>query len=373
MIVKSLCLNNYRNYSDVNLKFSEGVNIFYGDNGQGKTNLVEAIYFCASGRSHRTSKDSELIKIGCQKTYVGILANNSVRENKIEIQIDKTEKKKIKLNEIPAKKVGELMGVLNAVIFCPEDLLLVKEGPSERRRLMDIGISQSRPSYFYDLQQYLKILSQKNNLLRGIQGNKKLTDTLEVWNISLAQYGSKIIKYRQEFLKSLSLIAAAKHYEFTDGKEKLFIDYRPSIKVNMKDSMEDVKGKFLKQLNDVFSKEVEKGISLVGIQRDDFDIVLDGIDLKHFGSQGQQRTAVLAIKAAELEIIKEQTNELPILLLDDVMSELDSTRQKLLFNSLKGVQIFITGTDDLLFRNLNMDNINFYQVNSGNVLYKNMR
>lgn len=373
MIVKSLCLNNYRNYSSVNLKFSDSVNIFYGNNGQGKTNLIEAIYFCSSGRSHRTSKDTELIKIGSQKTYVGLVTNNSVRENKIEVQIDKNEKKKIKLNEIPAKKVGELMGMLNAVIFCPEDLLLVKEGPSERRRFMDIGISQCRPSYFYDLQQYLKILSQKNNLLRKIQNNKKLTDTMEVWNMSLAEYGTKIIKYRQEFLKSVSRLAAEKHSEFTDKKEKLFIDYKPSIKVNMADSMEGIKEKFLKQLNDVFQKEIEKGISLVGVQRDDFDIVLDGIDLKHFGSQGQQRTAVLAMKAAELEIIKEQTNELPILLLDDVMSELDSTRQKLLFNSLNGIQIFITGTDDLLFRSLNMENINFYQVDSGTVSFKNAR
>lgn len=373
MIVKSLCLNNYRNYSNVNLQFSDNVNIFYGNNGQGKTNLIEAIYFCASGRSHRTSKDSELIKIGSQKTYVGLLSNNSVRENKIEIQIDKNEKKKIRLNEIPAKKVGELMGMLNAVIFCPEDLLLVKEGPSERRRFMDIGISQCRPSYFYDLQQYLKVLSQKNNLLREIQTKRKLTDTLEVWNMSLAEYGCRIIKYRQEFLKRVSQIAAEKHGEFTDKKELLFIDYKPSIKVNMNEPMEDIKEKFLKQLNDVFLKEIDKGISLIGVQRDDFDIVLDGIDLKHFGSQGQQRTAVLAMKTAELEIIKEQTNEQPILLLDDVMSELDSTRQKLLFNSLSEVQIFITGTDDLLFRSLNMENINFYEVESGNVLFRNTR
>jgi len=370
LIVKSLSLNNYRNYSSVNLEFSESINVFYGNNGQGKTNLIEAIYFCSSGRSHRTSKDTELIKIGSQKTYIGLLTKNSERYNKIEIQIDRNERKRIKLNEIPAKKVGELMGRLNAVIFCPEDLLLVKEGPSERRRFVDIGISQARPSYFYDLQQYLKVLSQKNNLLREIQSNNRLKDTLEVWNTSLAEYGSKIIKCRQDFLNRISILATKKHSEFTNDNERLNIIYKPSIKIDNGDNIITIKEKFGKQLNDVFFKEITKGVSLIGVQRDDFDITLNEIDLKHFGSQGQQRTAVLAMKAAEVEIIKEQTNELPILLLDDVMSELDTTRQKLLFNSLSGIQTFITCTDGDLFRNLDFSDINFFNVIDGIVIEK---
>lgn len=371
MIVKSLTLKNFRNYENVNLNFSDEVNVFYGNNGQGKTNLVEAIYFCASGRSHRTNKDQELVKIGSRNTYIGVLSQNSERTNIIEIQIDKHERKKIKLNDISAKKVGELMGRLNAVIFCPEDLFLVKEGPSERRRFVDIGISQSRPSYFYDLQQYLKILNQKNNLLREIQYNKKLADTLEVWNYSLADFGSKIIKYRQDFLKSVSEIAAKRHSEFTNDNEKLSIFYRPSIKVENGDTISIIKEKFEKQLSDMFLKEIEKGISMIGVQRDDFDIDLNGIDLKHFGSQGQQRTAVLAMKVAEVEIIKEQTNELPVLLLDDVMSELDASRQKLLFKSLKGIQIFITCTDEDLIKNLNFTDIKFFNVIDGEVYAKN--
>lgn len=368
MFVEHLILKNFRNYENLNIDFSKNVNIIYGDNGQGKTNIVEAIFICATGRSHRTSKDAELIKIGSQRSYVGLYSQNSKINQKIEIQLDRSEKKKVKLNDIPAKKMGELMGRLNAVIFCPEDLLIVKEGPSERRRFIDIALSQLKPAYFYELQQYSKVLMQKNVLLKNIYKNKSLKDTLEVWNLNLAEKGARITKMRHDFLSRVSRHAAQQHFLITGGIENLDLRYKPSIKSNLEDSITTIKEIFLKQLEDAVPREIDKGISLVGPQRDDFELTLNGIDLKNFGSQGQQRTAVLALKISEINIIKEEIDENPILLLDDVMSELDIKRQEFLFDALGNIQTFITCTDKNIFSKKTSLTGVFYEVNNGKIL-----
>jgi len=358
-------LRNFRNYKTLDLDFSESFNILYGENAQGKTNILEAIYLCASGRSHRTPRDNELIKFGENYYYVKI---DLVRENveyEIEIQYEINSKKRIKINEVPQKKIGTLMGKLNAVMFSPEDLLIIKEGPSERRRFIDIAISQLKPAYFYDLQQYSKILAQRNTLLKDIQEDKALLDTLEVWNENLVKTGSRIIKARKEFIEILNNIAEEKHGKLTDYKEKLNLKYVSSVKIDGIDRLEDIEGIFRKTLKNSLTKEIYKGTTLSGPQRDDMEILLNENNAKLYGSQGQQRTAVLSLKLSEVEIMRRDSNEFPVLLLDDVLSELDGSRQEYLFENLDDIQGFITGTEYGFFAGRNMKGNKLFHVQNG--------
>ncbi|WP_242853142.1 DNA replication/repair protein RecF [Pseudobacteroides cellulosolvens] len=339
-----MLLKNYRNYSFLEASFNNGFNIIYGNNAQGKTNILEAIYLCTTGRSHRTNKDNELVKYGEDKYFVKVLFSKEERnDNSIEINYSKKEKKSILINEIAIKKIGNLMGQLNSVMFSPEDLQIIKEGPSERRRFIDIALSQLKPSYFYNLQQYLRILNQRNYLLKEIYLRKESITTLDVWNQSLAETGSKIIAERIKFIKCLYKIAEKYHKNITNEKEKLEIKYISSIRIDP--GRDDIKNIFLKRLEEEKSKEIQKGTTLVGPQRDDLDILINGTSLKQYGSQGQQRTAILSLKLSELEIVKESSGEYPILLLDDVMSELDSKRREYLIENIKNIQTFITCTD----------------------------
>jgi len=366
MIITRLKLVNYRNYKSLDIDFSKSTNIIYGNNAQGKTNIVESIYLCASGRSHRTSKDFELLKNSEDSFYIKLNLNKLGSEGQIEITYSPEERKKIKINELPIKKLADLMGHLNAVMFSPEDLQIIKQGPSERRRFVDITLSQLRPSYFHDLQQYAKILYQRNTLLKSIPEKKELEGTLEVWDSHLAQTGSRIMKSRFEFIKRLNCFAKNRHELLTGGKEELLLKYEPSFEYDFSLSEKELADEILKRLNRNRRMEILKGISLTGPHRDDINILLNCESTKVYGSQGQQRTAVLSMKLAEIDLMKEESGDCPVLLLDDVLSELDDDRKKQLLDCIEGMQTFITCTDRGLF-DRTLEDTRFYKVENGNV------
>ncbi len=368
MIVKSLKLENFRNHSDTGILFSDRFNIIYGDNGQGKTNILEAIYLCASGRSHRTSKDAELIRFGCSSFHVETFVKNSGLDKNISISYLTDHKKQIKINEIPLLKIGALMGNLYAVIFSPEDLLIVKQGPQERRRFVDITLSQIKPSYFYDLQLLTKILKQRNTLLKSINSNSALLDTMEVWNTKLAEVAASIIISRQNFARSLSMLAQNQHKYLTVEKEIISFNYDCSFQISEDVNKNGIVEKYILALEKSLARDIALGYTSVGPHRDDFDILINQKSLKTYGSQGQQRSAVLSLKIAEIELIYKETGEYPVLLLDDVMSELDDNRQKYLMDSITKVQTFITCTSDSNFRSTLSDNCNYYKVIEGSVV-----
>jgi len=344
LIVKRLKLINFRNYEELNIDFSDNYNLIYGDNAQGKTNIIEALFFCATGRSHRTTRDSELIKLNENNFYIKLDLEHEAYEKNIEIGYDKKHKK-IKINGSPIRKIGDLMGNLCAVMFSPEDLMIIKEGPAARRRLIDITISQLRPVYFFNLQQYYKVLEQRNNLLKSIKKDKNLLDTLDVWNQNLVNIGTKIIIERDKFIKKLNKYSYEKHLKLTNNEEEIEIVYSPSIRCESYENQNLVKNIFLKNLERLKASELMVGTTMCGPQRDDMDISFNANNLKVYGSQGQQRTAILTMKLATIDVIQEENGQKPILLLDDVMSELDEKRQGYLYENLVKLQTFVTTTE----------------------------
>lgn len=368
MHIKTLRLFNFRNYERLKVDFSENLNVIYGNNAQGKTNILEAIFLCSAGRSHRTSKDSELIKVDNNGYFIKVELEKSAADMGIEVSYDTEKKKRIKINDIPATKLGSLIGNLNTVMFSPEDMLIIKEGPSERRRFIDITLSQLKPSYFFDLQQYIKVLAQKNTLLKEMQNKKHLADTLDVWNENLVKIGSRIIRARYGFIEKLRERVEINHSRITKGKEKLLLKYAPSIDGEDFSTIELIEEKFRKTLQAALSREIIKGTSIYGPQRDDYEMFLNGMNLKLYGSQGQQRTAILSIKLSEIDIMKEETGENPVLLLDDVMSELDKHRQVFLFDSVKDVQTFVTCTDKDFFVEKLGKQSRFFHVEMGQII-----
>lgn len=355
MRIKSITLRDFRNYNQLNVSFADSYNIIYGNNAQGKTNIIEAIFLCASGRSHRTSKDDELIRNDAFGFEIKLQLSKNGSDEEIHVTFNKEERKKIRINEVPLKKLVDLMGHLNAVIFSPEDLLIIKQGPAERRRFIDITLSQLRPAYFHDLQQYAKILFQRNCLLKKITVQKDLEETLEVWNRHLVKTGSRIMKARMNFINRLDEFAAARHETLTNNEEKLKLNYSPSFEYNLISNDTDIDEIFNRVLNESKAKEIMRGTTLFGPHRDDLDIVLNGESTKIFGSQGQQRTAALSMKLAEIDLMKEESGEYPVLLLDDVLSELDDRRKEYLLDSIGEVQAFITCTDRRFFNRSPVD------------------
>jgi len=371
LYIKNLKLKDFRNYESLDLNFNDSINIFYGDNAQGKTNILEAIFLCASGRSHRTSKDQDLIKYGSDNFYIRTEIEKNNTDTRVEIFFSNEKKKRIRINDIGIKKMVDLIGNVNAVLFSPEDLMIIKEGPSERRRFVDITLSQLRPTYFYELQQYNKVLFQRNSLLKEIQKKRFLLDTLEVWDEKLIEIGSSLILSRQKFIDKLNVLIENNHGKLTADTEKLFIRYVSSFYIKNYGDTIEIKENFKKDLKTVRNKELLRGISMIGPQRDDYEINLNSMNIRTFGSQGQQRTAILSIKLSEIEIMKEETGEYPILLLDDVMSELDYKRQEFLIERLKNVQTFITCTDKEFFvKNKERLSYYLYNVSKGSVYVK---
>ena len=335
MYIEKLKLRNFRNYTAAELEFSPLTNIIYGNNAQGKTNILEAVYLFSQGRSHRAKTDKELVKFGCDFASIGAEFSDSERKHIANMHITENGRKCVSVNHISITKLSRLMNYLNVVMFSPEDLDLVKSSPNVRRRFIDSAISQLSPAYMASLMEYNKVLKQKNSLLK--KGEKALK-TLEVWNIQLSELIVKITNAREEFTKSIGEFAHSIQMDIS--KENLLIEYLPNIKIE-NFTAENV----LDFLNGHREREIYQGAALYGVQSDDLRIFVNGNEAKLFASQGQQRTCALSMKIAQSEYINSIKGEYPVLLLDDIMSELDINRRMYLSERIKDKQVLITSTD----------------------------
>ena len=354
MWINKIKINNFRNYNNEEINLEKNINIFYGKNAQGKTNIIEAIFLCSLGKSFRAKKDNEMIKLNEENAIVEIEYEKSDRDGKIKIEIGN--KKNIYLNGIKIKKLSELLGNLNIVIFTPDDINILKGGPQNRRRFLDIMISQLRPNYMHILNLYIKTIEQRNKYLRQIKEEHKEENLLEIWDEKLAEYAVKIYEYRKEFIEKIIKKINIIHKNITNGEEQIELEYITEC---------DNKEKYLQLLKERRKLDIIKGFTTKGIHRDDFVIYINKKEIKIFGSQGQNRTAMLSLKLAELQVIYDEIGEYPILLLDDFMSELDRTRRKNFLENIEGTQVIITGTEKLDIENLKYLE---YNVSNGKVL-----
>ncbi|MDQ0151097.1 DNA replication/repair protein RecF [Eubacterium multiforme] len=341
MYVKKLKLINYRNYENLEIDLGRHVNVFMGNNAQGKTNILEAIYYCSFAKSHRTSRDKDLINWSKDVSFISISVGKNRLDKKIDINILKDGKKIIKVNSIKINKIGELFGNFNVVMFSPEDLKIIKDSPGIRRKFIDMELCQLDSKYYYNLVQYNKVMNERNIVLK----NRNLDlDILDIYDMQLAAFGSYIIDSRLSYLSSLNKYSEDIHKEITSGKENIEFRYNSTIK-----NSDNIQENFYETLRKNRKRDLERGITSHGPHRDDFSVYINNVDTKSFGSQGQQRTAVLTMKFASLRIIKEITGEYPVLLLDDVLSELDSNRKRYVLSSIGEIQTIITctGIEDL--------------------------
>lgn len=357
MIVESLELKNYRNYSDLKIDFDGDKNILYGDNAQGKTNILEALYLCSTTKSHRGAKDREIIKFNENESHIKILIKKRDVPYRIDIHLKKTKSKGIAVNGIPIKKASELFGIINVIFFSPEDLSIIKNGPAERRKFIDMELCQIDKFYLHNLVNYNKIVNQRNRLLKelGLRFDKALYETVDIWDMQLADYGNKIIRRREEFIKQINEIIVEIHSRLSGGKEKLSIQYEPNVN---KETIES-------EIKRNREKDIRLKTTSVGPHRDDLGFYLKDADIRKYGSQGQQRTAALSLKLSEIELVKKVINDTPVLLLDDVMSELDSNRQNHLIDSLNNIQTIVTctGLDEFIEHRINVNKI--YKIVNG--------
>ncbi len=339
MFIKNLTLHNFRNYNEEIFDFLDGINILTGANAQGKTNAAEAIFFLCTGYSPRANKDALVVKNGEETGDIEGVADSLYGDVKVKIKFSKTDKKSIFINGIEVNKIGELMGNIYSVFFNPQELKLVQESPEDRRRFLNISLCQQSKNYFYALSRYNKILSQRNNLLK--EPDKSIvTDTLPIWDSQLAKQAGKIIKARNDFLSNISPIAEEKHAFLTDGKEELKLKTESGYFGNE----DEIAEKVYIDLKGAIEKDMRLGFTTIGPHRDDIKFSLNGEDVRIFGSQGQQRTVALSVKLAETECFNKRFGEYPILILDDVLSELDKKRQKKLVESVSHLQTIFTAT-----------------------------
>ena len=357
MWINNIKLNNFRNYDNKEIKLHENINVFFGENAQGKTNIIESIFLCSIGKSFRTNKEKELIKFNEEKTLVEINYEKSDRTGNIKIEIG--EKKQVYLNGIKIKKLSELLGNINIVIFTPDDINILKGGPQNRRKFLDIMISQLRPNYMHILSLYNKTLEQRNNYLKQIKTEKKDENLLDIWDEKLIDYGIKIYEYRKEFLEKIKNKIKNIHKDITNGREDIEIKY-------ISDAI--TRQTFINELKSRRKLDIIKGYTTKGIHRDDFIIYINKKEVGTFGSQGQNRTAMLSLKLSELQVIYDDIGEYPILLLDDFMSELDSKRRESFLNNIKDIQVIITCTEKLRLENLKYFS---YNVIDGDIIEKN--
>ena len=334
MIIKSIELSNFRNYESLEIHFDNGTNILYGDNAQGKTNILEAAFLSGTTKSHKGSKDKELIRFDCEESHIRTIVEKNEKEYQIDMHLRTHGSKGVAINKLPIKKASDLFGILNIVFFSPEDLNIIKNGPAERRRFLDAELCQLDKLYLSDLTNYNKILNQRNKLLKDIYYRPDLIDTLPIWDEQLLETGKRIIKRRKIFIEELNEIIGHIHSNISGGKENLILKYEPNI--------DDIF--FADELLKAKNKDLKLCQTTVGPHRDDMLFSVNGIDIRKYGSQGQQRTSALSLKLAEIEIVKKSIHNTPVLLLDDVLSELDSNRQNYLLNSISDIQTIITCT-----------------------------
>ncbi|MCQ2976619.1 MAG: DNA replication/repair protein RecF [archaeon] len=355
MNITKIRLQNYRNYKDLEIELENGLNLFVGNNAQGKTNLLESIYVSSHGKSYRTSKDQELIKFGEDFLYIDIDMDKADREENIKIRITNNKEKNIQINNLKIKKLSDLVGYIKVITFKPEDLLLIKEGPNNRRKFLDTEISQIDTYYMQNLQKYNRALLQKNNYLKNTREIN--IDELSIWNNQLATYGAEIIKIRRNFIKEINELIKIIHSNITDEKENIEMIYEENVK-------ED---NIMNKLEEHINQDIKYRSSQCGPHRDDFSFKINDIDVKKFGSQGQQRTSILSLLFSQIELIKNKTGELPILLLDDVLSELDEKRQMKMIEYINRMQTVLTCTEikDEIKEKLNIKKI--YYINEGNI------
>lgn len=355
MILKSLELADFRNYETLEIEFDRGTNILFGDNAQGKTNILEAIYLSSTTKSHKSSKDSDIIRFGFDEAHIRTYLEKEDIEYKVDMHLRKNKSKGIAINGQKIKKAAELLGLLNVVFFSPEDLSIIKNGPAERRRFVDMELCQLDNFYLYNLNHYNKIVNQRNKLLKDLYMNPDLKDTLNIWDSQLLSFGSKIIERRQLFVSQLNEIIFDIHKKLSGDKEELVIKYEPEV------TIENYENKLrINQERDIRLKQ-----TTVGPHRDDFAFIVNDVDIRKFGSQGQQRTAALSLKLSEIELVKKIEKDTPVLLLDDVLSELDSNRQNYLLNSIGDIQTIITctGLDEFVNNRFEINRV--YSVTNG--------
>ena len=347
MIIKSLELSDYRNYDSLTIEFCNGTNILYGDNAQGKTNILEAIYVSATTKSHKGSKDKDIVHFNKEEAHIRTNIEKDGVPSRIDMHLRKNKSKGIAVDGQKLKKAADLLGLCNVVFFSPEDLGIIKNGPSERRRFVDMELCQLDQFYLYNLNNYNKIVNQRNTLLKDMYFNPQLRETLNIWDMQLVSYGSKIIERRKLFVDQLNEIIYDIHKKLSGGKEEIRIVYEPDVKIE----------EFEKELSLNQDRDIKAKMTTVGPHRDDFSFMIADTDIRKFGSQGQQRTAALSLKLSEIEIVKKITKDTPILLLDDVLSELDSNRQNYLLNSIGDIQTIITctGLEEFVTNGININ------------------
>ena len=356
MFIEKLELKNYRNYESLDIDLSNDVNIFFGDNAQGKTNILESIYLCATASSHRGSKDKDIIKFESDEAHIKLFTKKREMSYRIDMHLKKNKAKGIAVNGVPVKRISEVFGILNVILFSPEDLSIIKDGPSKRRKFLDVELCQIDKIYLNNLINYNKILNQRNKVLKDYEKVNNVDTMLDVLDEQLITYSKEIIKRRKEFIKELNGIVFDIHSKISDNREKINIVYKPNIDEKIEDMY------LLNRANDKKYRTTS-----IGPHRDDMVFMNDKEDIRVYGSQGQQRTVALSLKLAEIELVKNRIGDNPILLLDDVLSELDDKRQHHLIDSLKNVQTLITCTGVNDFVNKQAGKNKLFKVINGTV------
>ncbi len=361
MIIKNINLENFRNFRQQNVSLSDGINVFYGNNAQGKTNLIEAVFTASMGKSFRFCHDKDIILFGAEKAVIDVeyYSNNMINNNTV--ILSKSDRKIMKANGVLIKKRMDFIGKLNVILFTPQELEIIKEGPYYRRKFIDVCAGQLRSKYLFALSNYTKVVEQKNKLLK--EGD---FSTISVWNERMAEYGSLVLWYRISLFKKIKEMIKPVYAEITDYKEELSGAYIKSFKFDDDLSVKEIKNVFLNSLYEKEKEEKESGVSLIGPHRDDIIFYINGKNAKLFGSQGQQRSIVLALKLVQSDLFYEETGEYPVLLLDDIASELDIIRRRYLFDKIKGKQVILTCTDAEKIENSQY--AVYYNVKNGSII-----
>lgn len=362
MKIEKLRLFDYRNFKEQEIYLNPEVNVIRGQNAQGKTNFLEAVYLFSAGKSYRPASDKELIRFGCDSFLIEMDFTKEDYKYHGEFKVSGDGKKEISFNLIPLEKNYLLSQYFKTVLFCPEEIEIIKGEKELRRNFLDESISVLRPNYVKILKDYNKCVKQKNTLLKK-GSNKEIASLLDIWNMRMAEYGARIFMYRGSFIKMLEGYAKEKMDELTEGKEKLLINYVPSVRIEDINDLEKIKMSFIDKMERMKNAEIEKMQALTGPHRDDAEFIINGKNSKLFASQGQQRSVILCLKLAMTEIIKDRTGSFPVLLLDDIMSELDKKRQAYLTEKIKGKQTIITCTKTSGLRK--SKRVSFYTVNEG--------